>query len=108
MLAIEQCATGFAAFSLSQEKVCNTCGETKRLPEFVKKVGGYKPLCKSCQRVKNAEYASKNPGYWTERGQAVKEQSLSFGVDEKYGDTWKELDAALSTCRMTTPLQRAA
>ena len=106
MLAIEQCATGFASFSLVQEKVCNTCGEKKHLSEFViagtdKRKGGRKNICKPCQRVKSAEFTKKNPGYWAERYRKQKEQPST-------DDSWRGLDAALSMCQRTTPLQKAA
>ena len=87
MLAIEQCSTGFASFSLAQEKVCKTCLETKPLSEFVisRKItsangkthsykDGRKNICKPCQRARNAEWQKMNPGYWAERRRAIKEQ----------------------------------
>ena len=107
MQAIEQCATGFATFSLSQEKVCNTCGKTKLLSEFVasstgKYLHGRKNICKQCQRAKNAEFSRKNPGYLAERRRIAK------GKTSESGDSWRGLDAALSMFQRTTHSQRAA
>ena len=107
MLAIEQCSTGFASFSLAQEKVCKTCGESRLLSEFVasstgKYRNGRKNICKPCQRVKNAERQKANPGYWAERRRMLKSKS-----GETVDDAWKSLDAALGMFQRTTHSQRA-
>ena len=109
-----------ATLSFIGERVCNTCGDTKQITEFVKasrivtgpgKGGvhsykdGRKNICKPCQRIKNAEYAKRNPGYWSERAKVVKERREA---GEKLGDTWKSLGAALGMFQRTTHSQRAA
>ena len=106
MLAIEQCATGFATFSLVQEKDCKSCGATKLLSEFHERRDsrdGRRSICKTCQNARTAAYLKANP-----QDRSAKDGTLHYGVDEKFGDTWQALDAALSMCQMTTPLQKAA
>ena len=102
-----------ASVSSTGEKVCRVCAERKHVTEFVvsradRSKDGRKNICKPCQRVKNAEYAKRNPNLYAERHAKRKEEFERYGVDEKYGDTWQALDAALSMCRRTIPLQRAA
>ena len=98
------------------------CGETKHVTEFVivrgkildngwrsgNGLGNRSKLCKQCKRKQNDEYYKRNKekvnAAWVAKNAVV----AHYGVDEKFGETWKELDAALSMCRMTTPLQKAA
>lgn len=114
MIAIEQCATGFASFSLAQEKVCGRCGETKRLAEFIlnpkaKNRGGRGAICKPCANSRTKEWQRKNAEKLS-LARVTKDCTQHYGSDEKFGETWKDLDAVLRniTYMRVTPLQKAA
>ena len=113
MDAIEQDLSVAQTVSYKGERVCKTCGVNKHITEFVisrtgRHKGGRKSVCKSCQRARNNENKALRAEIMAEKFHRDHTEILHFGVDEKYGDVWRELDAALSMCQRTTPLQKAA
>lgn len=63
----------------TEQRVCKCCAETKNLEEFTKQKQckmGYSRLCKVCASEYSRKHYEKNPNYYKERYQSVREDEL--------------------------------
>ena len=119
METLYQDSSASATISLTGEKVCRKCKEKRHVTEFqprpptlTRRGDGRLNTCKPCKRAYDIERQTRLKGqYLANRAalmRAFRTEVLHYGVDEKFGDTWQLLDAALSMCQRITPLQKAA
>lgn len=67
-----------------EQRTCKCCAETKNIEEFTKKKQckmGYSRLCKLCASEYSREHYEKNPNYYKERYQSIREDALKDGKE---------------------------
>lgn len=101
MEAISQDSSAYADFSPLGVKVCSVCKVSKRMSEFpasrtTKYKGGVSCRCKECNRARWKLYRANNLQKVKDMQRKWDTELLHYGVDEKFGDTWRDLSAALS------------